>query len=78
MPAKIQKILKSKEIVLIVISLLVILAFRLVNPYFLGMGSLNGIMQAMSITGIIAVGIGALLIGGSIDLSASQVSLFRA
>ena len=70
------KILKSKEIVLIAISVIVVLVFRLVNPHYLSLGSLNGIMQAMSITGIIAVGISALLIGGSIDLSASQVSLF--
>jgi len=69
-------ILKSKEIVLILISIIVIVVFRAINHSFLSIGSLRGIMVAMSITGIIAVGIGTLLIGGSIDLSASQVTLF--
>ncbi len=73
---RIKHILKSKEMLLVLISIIIIVVFRLVNPNFLSGGSLSGIMQAMSITGIIAVGIGSLLIGGSIDLSASQVLLF--
>jgi len=62
--------------ILVLISIVIIIIFRLVNPNFLSVGSLSGIMQAMSLTGIIAVGIGTLLIGGSIDLSASSVCLF--
>jgi len=73
---RIRHILKSKEMILVLISIVIIIIFRLVNPNFLSVGSLSGIMQAMSLTGIIAVGIGTLLIGGSIDLSASSVCLF--
>jgi ribose transport system permease protein len=73
---RIKHILKSKEMLLVLISIVIIVIFRLVNPNFLSAGSLSGIMQAMSITGILAVGIGTLLIGGSIDLSGSQVCLF--
>ena len=73
---KAKKIIKSKEMVLCLISVVIIIVFRLINPYYLSAGSLNGIMQSMSITGIIAVGLGTLFIGGSIDLSAGQVCLF--
>jgi len=74
--SKFRRIIKSKEMILIIISVLIIIVFRLTNRYFLSRGSLSGIMVAMSGTGIIAIGIGSLLIGGSIDLSASQVCLF--
>ena len=76
MGRKIKHIIRSKEMLLILILAIVVLVIRLINQYFLSLGSLAGIMQAMSLTGIIAVGVGALLIGGSIDLSATQVYLF--
>lgn len=74
--ARIKRLVRSKETLLILITLLIILGFYMVNPNFLSLGSLRGIMQSMSIMGIMAVGIATLLIGGSIDLSSSLVCLF--
>ena len=72
----VKRILKAKETLLFIIVLGVILLFYSLNRHFLSMDSLRGIMQAMSITGIMAVGISCLLIGGGIDLSTSVGSLF--
>ncbi|MCL2401203.1 MAG: ABC transporter permease [Oscillospiraceae bacterium] len=58
------------------ITLLIALAFFINNRNFLRIDSLQGIMQTMSITGIMAVGMSYLFIGGGIDLSMTFVSLF--
>ena len=42
---------RNQEMLLVPISIVIIVTFRLVNPNFLSAGSLSGIMQAMSITG---------------------------
>ena len=73
---RLKNIFKSKEFLLALIAAIVIIVFRLINVHFLSPGSLSGKMQDMSITGIIAIGMGILLIGGDIDLSTSDVCLF--
>jgi ribose transport system permease protein len=61
---------------LILIAIIVIAIFRIVNTYFLSVGSLRGIMQQMSVTGVMAVGVTCLFIGGGIDLSGTNVCFF--
>lgn len=74
--ARIKRMLKSKEMLLILITIAVILLFYIINRNYLSLGSLQGTMQAMSITGIMAVGVSCLLIGGGIDLGSSMECLF--
>ena len=73
---RLKHIIKSKESILVLIAILVVVVFRLINAHFLSPESLSGKMQDMSITGIIAIGMGVLLISGDIDLSTSGVCLF--
>ena len=68
--------LKAKEALLLLITVIIALAFFANNRFFLSLGSLQGIMQVMSVTGIMAIGMSFLFIGGGIDLSMTFVSLF--
>lgn len=72
----IKRVFKSKEMLLVLITLAIVLLFYFINPNYLSLGSLRGTMQAMSITGILAVGTGCLFIGGGIDLATSLECLF--
>lgn len=73
---RMKQTLKSKEMLLVLITLAVVLLFYIINRNYLSLGSLQGMMKAMSITGIMAVGIGCLFIGGGIDLGSSMECLF--
>ena len=73
---KIKHLLRSKEMLLFLIVLVVIIIFRTVNRHFLSVGSLSGIMQDMSIAGIFTIAMGVVIIGGGIDLSVTRVALF--
>ena len=64
-----KRIIKSKEMLLVLIAIVVTLVFTFINVNFVSVGSLRGIMQAMSSVGILAVGVSCLFIGGGIDLS---------
>ena len=72
----IKRIFRKKQIVLVLILIAVILVFYLLNPNYLGINNLRGVMHSMSITGIMAVGMSCLFIGGGIDLAATTESLF--
>ena len=74
--AALKRIVKSKEMLLVLITVIVALTFFGINSNFLSIGSLRGTMQAMGSVGILAVGISCLFIGGGIDLSGSSVRLF--
>jgi len=73
---RLKRRLKAKEFLLFLITAVIALAFFINNEYFLSIGSLQGVMQTMSIVGIMAVGMSLLFIGGGIDLSMTSVSLF--
>ena len=73
---RIKRVLKSKEMLLVIITLAIVLLFTIINSNFISMGNLRGAMQSMSITGIMAVGISCLFIGGGIDLASSMECLF--
>jgi len=72
----IKRRLRSKEAVLLLVTIIVILAFYINSRTFLSVGSLRGVMQNMSVVGIMAIGVSFLFIGGGIDLSMTFVALF--
>jgi ribose/xylose/arabinose/galactoside ABC-type transport system permease subunit len=66
----------GQSLVLVVIAASVCAVAAIVNPRFLRLQNLVNILQQVSILGIVACGVGMLLVAGQIDISAgSQVSL---
>jgi ribose transport system permease protein len=66
----------TQSLVLIVIIIAICVVTALVNPRFLRIQNLINIFQQISILGIVACGIGMLLVAGQIDISVgTQVSL---
>jgi ribose transport system permease protein len=66
----------SHSLVLIIIIIAICVVAAVVNPRFLRIQNLINIFQQISILGIVACGIGMLLIAGHIDISVgSQISL---
>jgi ribose transport system permease protein len=71
-----RRVIKSKNTILTVILIAIVLMFYLLNNNYLSGDNIRGVMQSMSITGIMAVGAACLLIGGGIDLATSMEALF--
>ncbi|MDR1821933.1 MAG: ABC transporter permease [Oscillospiraceae bacterium] len=69
-------ILKAKSLTLTVAAAVVILFFYIMNREFLSGNSIRSIMNAMSLSGMLAVGISILLIGGEIDLATGAEAMF--
>jgi ribose transport system permease protein len=66
----------GQSLVLILIAVAICVVTAIVNPRFLRVQNLINILQQISILGIVACGIGMLLVAGQIDISAgSQISL---
>ncbi|MDR1299536.1 MAG: ABC transporter permease [Oscillospiraceae bacterium] len=72
----IKRAIGNKSAALIAVSALVILFFYFMNHNFLGRDCIRGILNAMSLSGTIGVGVACLLIGGGVDLSAGTVACF--
>ena len=68
-----KKIVGSKSFTLFVVFIIVLTFFRILSPNFLTYANLRNIMYSTSLAGIIAVGVGCVLISGSPDLSAGAV-----
>jgi ribose transport system permease protein len=65
-----KKIVRANSFALFLVTIVVILMFWFINKNYLSKNNILNIMYAMSFTGIIACGIGCLLISGAVDLSA--------
>ena len=66
----------GQSLVLLLIAVAICVVAAIVNPRFLRMQNIINIFQQVSILGIVACGIGMLLVAGQIDISAgSQISL---
>jgi len=66
----------NQSLLLLIMIIAVCLVATIVNPRFLRIGNLVNILQQISVLGIIACGVGMLLIAGQIDISVgNQVSL---
>jgi len=71
--SRFKQILGIKSISLILVVIVVIAFFYFMNNNYLGIGNVRGILNAISLSGTIAVGMACLLIGGQVDLSAGAV-----
>jgi ribose/xylose/arabinose/galactoside ABC-type transport system permease subunit len=72
----VKRIVRHKSAALIAVSALVILFFWSMNHNFLGQDCIRGILNAMSLSGTIGVGVACLLIGGGVDLAAGTEACF--
>ena len=64
---------KSKNATLCIITCAFVVVFFVINRNYLSVNNIRGIMYAVSSSGIIAIGIGCLLISGVVDLAAGAV-----
>jgi ribose transport system permease protein len=69
-----KKIRKSKSFTLAIIVVLIIIFFTILNKNYMSGDNIRNIMNAASVSGIVAVGMGCLLISGEADLSAGSVA----
>ena len=69
-----KKIRKSKSFTLAIIAILIIIFFAILNKNYISGDNIRNIMNAASVSGIVAVGMGCLLISGEADLSAGAVA----
>lgn len=74
----IKKITTSRNFYLFLFIVLVALIFTIINPLFVSADNIRNILYAASITGVMMVGMGNLLISGNMDLSAGAVGCFAA
>ena len=67
----------SKAFPLLIVLILVLILFTSIRPqYLFNIDNLRGMLNAMSLTGTIAVGVACLLIGGGMDLSVGAAGCF--
>ncbi len=71
----IKKLTSSKGFTLIIIMAVIILGFWIINRNYLSDDNIRNILNAASLSGTIAIGMGCLLIAGQIDLSAGAVGM---
>ena len=71
-----KRIVRSKVMIQIAIVVGLVLFFFIMNKHYLSSGNIRSIMNMMSISGIIAVGVACLLIGGGINLAAGAEGMF--
>jgi ribose/xylose/arabinose/galactoside ABC-type transport system permease subunit len=69
----IKKFTSSKSFSILVILIVLLIVFSIINANFHSLDNLRNIMYACSLTGVLSVGMGVLLISGNVDLSAGAV-----
>jgi len=73
-----KKFLKSRSMTLIYVTVTVILFFYFMNNSYLSKNNLMGMMSSISFTGIMAIGVSFLLMGGEINLASGAQGCFGA
>ena len=73
-----KKIFKSKSMSLVLVSAVIVVFFYFSNHNYLSGDNIKGIMNSMSISAIIGVGMAFLLMGGGINLGAAAEGCFGA
>jgi ribose/xylose/arabinose/galactoside ABC-type transport system permease subunit len=68
-----RKLLRSKSVTLLLVTIAVSIVFTVLNPSFISRNNITGLLYQLSFTGIISVGMGCLLISGGVDLSAGAI-----
>ncbi len=71
-----KRILRSKNITLLIAIVVIILFFYLMKPAYLSGNNIRSMMNAMSLSGMISVGIAMLLICGEVDLASGAEAMF--
>lgn len=74
----IRKFIRSKSMSLIIVAVVVACLFYVINHNYLGKDNIRGILNSMSISGILAIGMAFLLMGGGINLAAGAEGCFGA
>lgn len=70
-----KKIFRMKEFTLLLVLVVTVVIFYIINKNYLSIGNIRNIFNSAFVTGILAVGIACLLIGGKIDLSAGNTGM---
>ena len=73
-----KRFIRSKSASLILVIIAIVAFFYLMNPNYLSRDNIRGIMNSMSISAIIGVGMAFLLMGGGINLAAGAEGCFCA
>jgi len=68
--------LRNKNSILIAVTAVVMLMFGFLNKSYLGLENIKNLMNSMSYTGTVCVGIALLLISGEVDLAAGAEACF--
>jgi len=71
-----RSVVRSKSIPLLIVLAAVLGLFYAIKPAYLSANNIRNIMNACSLTGMIAIGMGVLLISGNVDLSAASTGMF--
>ena len=72
----IKRAIRNKNSIMIIVTLVVMIIFGFLNRNFLGFDNIKNIMNSMSFTGTVCVGIALLLISGEVDLAAGAEACF--
>lgn len=70
-----KRVTEKKEFILFLFLIVVFYVFWAINPNFLSMNNIKGIMNSAFAMGLLAIGIGCLMIAGEIDLSAGNTGM---
>ena len=73
---KIRNLLDGKSGTLLIVLVFSVVVFYIINPAYLSSANVKTVFNACSTSGIMAVGMGCLLISGSIDLSSGAIGMF--
>ena len=76
MQRRVRRLTEKKEFILFLFLFAVVYIFWLINPNFLSLSNVKGIMNSAFAMGMLAIGIGCLMISGQIDLSAGSTGMF--
>jgi ribose transport system permease protein len=74
--SKVKKLLRSNNITLIAVLIVIIVVFTLLNKNYVSVSNLTNIFYAANLPGIIAIGGAMLLICGHVDLAAGAIAAF--
>ena len=69
-----KKIMGYKNTPLILVIIAIAIFFQIMNPNYLSIENIRGILNAASIVGMLAIGMSCLMIGGQIDLSSAAIA----
>ena len=78
MESRFKRFISYKNLAVTFILIIVFLLAAILHPRFLTLSNLINILQYISITGVLAIGVTIVLIGGEIDISVASIAAFTA